>query len=197
MSNAQGLDVSVWNGSFDWRGHPDISFAAAKCYEAGAGEDPMFAANWSDAWTTFGGKIVRISYGFGHPGDSVTAQATTLVQLTRDHGLQLGDHFCLDLEVTDGVAPAEVVQWARAYSHLVNKLAPEHRCFGYTFSDFAAPWGTWPLFIANTGVSEPKVPLPWTRWWVWQYSQRGLDLDVFAGNKEELLAFCRMPSDRR
>lgn len=197
MSNARGLDVSVWNGAFPWRGYPGIDFAAAKAYEAGAGEDPMFSANWSDMWTAFGGKLVRIAYGFGHPGAAVAPQATTLVQLVRDHGLQLGDHFMLDLEVTDGVPPGDVVRWAREFSHLVNRQAPEHRCLGYTFPDFAAPWGTWPLFIANTGVSQPAVPPPWTRWWFWQFSQRGLDLDEFCSDKEALLNFMRMPADRR
>ena len=197
MTSAQGLDVSRWNGNFDWRGHPDIAFAAAKCYEAGAGEDPMFAANWSDMWTTFSGRVVRIAYIYAHPGDSMAAQADTFVQLTRDHGLQLGDHFALDLEVTDGRPAAEVKAFARAFSHRVNVAAPEHRCIGYTFRDFGAPWGTWPLWVAETGVSEPSVPPPWKRWFFWQWSQAGLDLDVFNGGRDRLNDFARMPADRR
>lgn len=197
MSNAQGLDVSKWQGTFDWRGHPDISFAAAKCYEAGAGEDPMFAANWKDMWTTFGGKLVRLAYLFGHPGDSMAAQADTFVQLVRDHGLMEGDHFALDLEVTDGQSAADVVKFARQFSARVNKAALRHRCFGYTFADFEAPWGTWPLWVADWGVAAPTVPRPWTRYWIWQRSGTGLDLDQWNGDKEQMLNFCRMPADRR
>ena len=197
MSNAQGVDVSRWQGNFDWRGHPDIAFAGAKCYEAGAGEDPMFAANWHDMWTTFGGRVVRIAYCFFHPGDSVAAQATTFVQLTRDHGLQLGDHFACDGEVTDGLPAPQVKAACRAFSHLVNKAAPEHRCIAYTFRDFGAPWGTWPLWLASPGDMNPAVPAPWKRWWFLQYSQTGLDLDEFAGDRERLLGFARMPADRR
>jgi lysozyme len=197
MSNAQGLDVSKWQGSFDWRGHPDIAFAGAKCYEAGAGEDPAFAANWSDMRTTFDNKLVRIAYCYAHPGYSMAAQADTLVELVKDHGLQAGDHFALDLEVTGDLADTEVVSFARQFSHRVNVAAPEHRCLGYTFSDFPAPWGTWPLWIANYDVAAPKVPAPWDRWWFWQKSANGLDLDEFCGDRERLNEFCRMPEDRR
>jgi GH25 family lysozyme M1 (1,4-beta-N-acetylmuramidase) len=197
MTNAQGLDVSRWQGSFDWRGHPGISFAGAKAYEAGAGEDPEFAANWRDMWQAFGGKLARISYAFFHPADSVAAQAATLVQLTRDHGLQLGDHFACDGEVTDGLPADEVVRACREFSHLVNKAAPEHRCLAYTFRDFPAPWGTWPLWLAAPGTTDPVVPAPWKRWWIVQYQQTGLDLDEFCGPEDALLSFMRMPADRR
>ena len=197
MSNARGLDVSSWQGAFDWRGHPDITFAAAKCYEAGAGEDPQFARNWSDMWTTFSGKIPRIAYCFGHPGDSAVTQADVLVQLTRDHGLQAGDHLALDLEVTDGISVPEVVSWARVFSRRVNDLTPGHHCFSYTFADFAAPWGRWPLWVADWDVAGPRVPPPWKRWRLWQSAVRGTDLDQYNGDKAAMLDWMLMPADRR
>jgi lysozyme len=200
MSDAQGLDVSRYQGDFDWRGHPDISFAAAKCYEAGAGEDKQFADNWADMWTTFGGKLVRFAYVYAHPDYSPVIQAETFVQLTRDHGLQLGDHFIMDLETAEGCRPEQVNKWARVFSRRVNDLAPDHRCLSYTNPGFCVNgigWGDWPLFIADYGVAEPAVPAPWKAWRFWQKSASGLDLDVFAGDREALLTFARMPADRR
>lgn len=196
MSNAQGLDVSTWQGAFDWRGHPLISFAGAKACEHNV-TDPQFARNWADMKDSFGNKLVRIAYCFAHPGEAMAPQADTLVQLVRDHGLQQGDHFALDLEVTDGCKPAEVVAFAREFSHRVNKAAPAHRCFGYTFTDFAAPWGLWPAWIADYGTTTARVPPPWTTWWLWQFRGSPLDLDQFNGDKERLLNFARMPGDRR
>lgn len=203
MTNARGLDVSDWQGSFDWRGHPDINFAAAKAYEAGVGEDPQFAANWSDMWTTFGGKIPRIAYCYGHPADSVSAQATTLVQLVRDHRLMLGDHFALDMEAgpgestPDGLPAAEVARWSAEFSHLVNKAALLHRCFGYCSADVTWGWGLWPAWTADWGVSTPRVAAPWKTWHIWQVSGTGTDLDQWNGDKAQMLDFCRMPTDRR
>lgn len=200
MSNAQGLDVSRYQGDFNWRGHAEITFAAAKCYEAGAGEDPQFAANWQDMWATFDGKLVRHSYAYVHPGESMASQADTLVQLTRDHGLKIGDHFMMDMETADGCTPAQVNTFARQFSRRVNDKAPEHRCISYTYPGFCADgigWGYWQLWIADYGVAEPAVPAPWTAWRYWQKSANGLDLDEFAGDKAALLDFAGMPADRR
>lgn len=200
MSSAQGLDVSAWQNAFDWRGHEGIDFAAAKCYEAGAGEDPQFAANWRDMWTTFGGKLVRVAYLYAHPGASMAAQADTFVQLVRDHGLQAGDHFMMDLEVTDGCSPDQVNAFARQFSHRVNAQAPQHRCLSYTYPGFCVNgigWGYWQLWIADYDVARPAVPAPWTTWAFWQKSARGVDLDEFNGDKEALLSFALMPPDRR
>lgn len=202
MTNAQGLDVSRWNGAFDWRGHPSIAFAAAKASEHTAA-DPDFAANWADMKTTFDNKIVRIAYCYAHPGDAMAPQADYLVQLVKDHGLQPGDHFALDMEAgqgqatPDNVAVPEVRAWARAFSRRVNVAAPEHRCFGYCSADAGWGWGLWPAWTADWGVSSPRVASPWTRWWIWQKSADGTDLDEFAGDRGKLLDFCRMPGDRR
>ena len=146
-----GIDVSHWQGAFDWRGHPDITFAAASA-QGRRREDPQFART-GRTWTTFSGKMPRIAYCFGHPGDSAVTQADVLVQLTRDHGLQAGDHLALDLEVTDGISVPEVVSWARVFSRRVNDLTPGHRCFSYTFADFTAPWGRVAAVVADWGVA--------------------------------------------
>jgi lysozyme len=197
MSNAQGLDVSSWQNAFDWRGHPGLDFAAAKAYEAGSGEDPQFARNWDDMWSAFGGRLVRIGYCFGHPGDSPVTQADVFVQLVRDHGLRAGDHFALDLEVLDGQPVPEVTRWARIFSRRVNDLTPGSHCFAYTFADFAAPWGHWPLWEADWNAPAPRVPAPWKTWKLWQSAVRGTDVDQFNGDREEMLNYMLMPPDRR
>ena len=55
-------------------------------------------------------------------------------------------------------------------------------------------FSTYPLWIAEYGVDQPKMPEGWTQWHFWQYSDSGqvngvagnVDLDVFNGTVEEL-----------
>ena len=58
-------------------------------------------------------------------------------------------------------------------------------------------FGSHPLWVAQYGVSSPKVPHGWTNWTFWQYSQSGsisgvsgnVDLDYFQGSMDDLTAF--------
>ena len=202
MTNATGIDVSKWQGDFDWNAHPGLAFAGVKATEGTGYNDPEFPDNWNDMWSVYNHKLVRIAYCFAHPGEDMHLQADTLVTYVRDHGLADGDHFALDLEVNDGLDPAEVARFGGAFSARVNKLAPGHRCLSYTFLSFAAEGncagqGPWRLWLADYGVAAPTVPAPWKRWWFWQKSGTGLDLDVFNGDRAALNEFARMPADRR
>ena len=202
MPNATGIDVSNHQGEFDWHAHPHISFAGVKATEGTGFSDPDFPRNWQQMREVYSNKLVRIAYCFAHPGEDMHAQADTLVAHVREHGLQDGDHFAIDLEVNDGLPPAEVARFGAAFSARVNRLAPGHRCLSYTFVSFAeagncARQGPWRLWIADYGVAAPKVPPPWQRWHIWQSSGSGLDYDVFNGTREQLLDFARMPHDRR
>ena len=45
--------------------------------------------------------------------------------------------------------------------------------FWREFGSKGAYWKTYPLWIANYGVSKPLIPAPWTQATVWQYSDKG------------------------
>src|SRR5207247_1132521 len=60
-------------------------------------------------------------------------------------------------------------------------------------------FGSYPLWIANYGVSSPKIPNGWTAWNFWQYSQSGacsgvngdVDTNYFNGSINELNVFLK------
>ncbi len=207
MSYATGIDISDNNGTFDWEPWGGIDFAFIKATEVtpnGLYLDSQFEANWKTAWDRYQGKLVRIAYAFGHPGEAVGAQVKALRDRAGDH-LRPGDHFMLDLEVTDGLKPAEVAKFGQAFCHEMNRAAPHHRCIVYTFPAFAADGscdglGPWRLYIAEWGVQQPSVPAPWKAWWFWQFEQGASgqpDRDVFNGDRALLEQFAWMPPERR
>ena len=199
----QGIDVSSWQGSFDWpawRGK--VGFAMAKATEGDAITDPDFGTNWGGMWGMQPDhRFVRFAYSYFHPSLDPVAQAAHLVATVKGHGLEPGDNFVCDLEVNDGLAPKAVAGRAAAFLHEVNSLAPGHRVLVYTMPAFAeagncAGLGGWYLWLADYLVPAPTAPAPWDRATFWQYTDEPIDGDRFLGTEAELLAFCRMPKAR-
>jgi len=195
MSYLEGIDVSSYQGAFNWqpwKGH--ISFAAAKVIE-GTAEDPDFAHNWA-GMAEIG--IYRFAYAFAHPSLNVYDQVDALASVVTANGLKTGDNILLDMEVTDGLDPAEVSAFGQEYCEQVNIKLPHHRCVVYTYPFFAelgncAGMNRWWLWIANYGVPQPFVPAPWQTWVFWQYTNQGpgnIDHDRFYGTPEQLQTFC-------
>ena len=201
MTVVQGIDVSQWQGAWDWeawRGR--IGFAMAKAVEGDAETDPQFAANWA-GMLELDRYMPRWAYLFFHPMLDPVAQAAHLVATTRGQGLLAGDNFVLDLEADDGLPPDVVAAAARRCLQEVNRLAPGHRVLVYTFPAFAQAGNcegleSWYLWLASYGVPAPAAPEPWDRAAFWQYSDQPVDGDRFIGTEDELLEFCRMPGKR-
>jgi hypothetical protein len=82
----------------------------------------------------------------------------------------------------------------REFSHLVNKAALLHRCIACT-SGISPPRGS--CAPGRSRRHEPGRSGTVDQVVFLQYSQTGLDLDEFAGPKERLLNFCRMPANWR
>lgn len=197
MSRPHGIDVSNWQGAFDWAPWKgQISFAAAKATEGTNFADAEFAHNWA-GMKSIG--VHRFAYHFAHTDKSVFDQAAFFVDTVKAQGLHTGDNFILDLEVNDGQTPATVSAWGNEFCHEVHKRAPGHRVLVYTYPYFAeqgncADLGGYKLWIANYNVASPTVPAPWTDWTFWQYTDQGkgnIDHNVFNGTKLQLRHFCR------
>jgi lysozyme len=213
VSNATGIDVSDNNGTFDWSAHQGIDFAAAKCIEGPHNGEPMyfdptFAVNWAAMKDSYENKLVRFAYCFFHPASDPVEQADTLTSTVREHGLQIGDHFWVDLEpyaglaTPDGLPPAEVARATKRFCERVNSNAPNCRCLVYVDRATAEAGcceglSRWRLALAEYEVAQPSVPRPWKTWHIWQKSDVGLDRDVYNGDKAALLEFARMPAHRR
>lgn len=193
MANAQGIDVSSFQGTFNWQAEKgSISFAFVKATEGNTITDPEFARNWQQAKAI---GIVRGAYCLGHPRDGAAANAEHFVSVVRARGLEAGDLLALDLEVSDGLAPAQVAAYARNFCADVERATGRPPVV-YTFIDFAregncAGLGGYPLWIANpsSAPGHPTVPAPWTRWHFHQYATNIVDRDVFNGDTAALREF--------
>ena len=204
LTVVQGIDISQWQGaSFPWpQWKGKIGFGLVKATEGDGFTDPDFGRNWDSMWALQSDhRLPRFAYSFFHPAQDPIVQAAHLVATVKGHGLEPGDNFVLDLEVTDGLPPAMVARRATAFLHEVNSLAPGHRVLVYTSPSFAqagncAGLDPWHLWLADYGVPAPTAPKPWNRCDFWQYSDEPIDGDRFMGTEDELLAFCRMPKSR-
>ena len=111
MANAQGIDLSSFQPSFDWSAEKGrISFAFMKATEGSTVRDPSFAANWQQAKAL---GIVRGAYHFAHPKNGAATDSRAFLDAVRPHGLTAGDLLALDLEVSDGLSPARVAEYDR------------------------------------------------------------------------------------
>lgn len=203
----RGIDVSRWQGDFDWHTQPGLSFGMAKATEFDF-EDAEFKHNWDAMWWYQADhRMPRFAYCFFHASLDPVRQAEFLVSTVKQRGLLPGDNFVLDLEETrkdgtnDGLAPAVVADRAVTFLHTVNEMAPGHRILPYSYPAFikagnCAGMAAWFLWIAEYGVSRPEVPAPWSRWTFWQNSATTIDTDVYNGDLASLLAFTRMPDKR-
>jgi len=183
-----GVDVASYQGlPSAWRSEAgQIRWAAVKLTELQPNGvryvNPDAAADWAYLAEQ---KLGRIAYIFGHPSVDVTASVEFFTSQLRGLGLSDADGVMLDLEVTDGLTPAQVDAWS---SEVLASLATRlHRTpLLYTFLSFAeagntASLGKYPLWIADPSspAGSPRVPLPWHHWAIHQYDISGpIDRDV-------------------
>lgn len=182
----RGCDVSSYQGEpgqwkaaagdFDWCGVKFTELHGTSAYL-----NPDAHADWS--WLGQNGKL-RVAYAFGHPSSSSAATARLLANSVTDAGLTDDDAIALDLEVTDGLAPAAVNLWAASVLRELERLLSRH-AICYTFIDFAragncASLGAYHLWLADPSspAGQPRVPAPWKDWTLHQYATSPIDRDV-------------------
>lgn len=211
MSGQQGIDVAWPQGArYNWgQWAGEISFGMAKATEGTTLIDPDLEDNWDAMWWLRPDhRLPRFAYHFFHASQDAESQAEHLVATVKARGLLPGDNFVWDFEATDpdsglndDVAPDLAARRAVTGLQAVNRLAPGHRVLPYMDYSFAAAghgqgMQSWFLWLASYGVSVPAVPAPWSAWTFWQKGDSPVDMDVFNGTAEQLLAFCRMPAKR-
>jgi GH25 family lysozyme M1 (1,4-beta-N-acetylmuramidase) len=203
VSSAQGLDVSNFQGRFDWAGArkriPDLAFGIYRMTEGLAStgaNSPDPDAQWNHDEIGKAG-IYHGAYHFLHPHLSGQAQAEYFVSRHQAVGLTSTDMLWLDNENNNGGAsgPAAVAACARAFMSELDILAPHNPRGVYTFLSFATGGyceglGNRPLWLANPSSTAPKTPVPWTHWSFWQWGTRnGDDADAFNGTAIQLNAW--------
>lgn len=204
MNAQHGIDVAWPQGArYNWRAWAGkIQFGMTKATEGLDLIDPDLYDNWDAMWFLQPDhRLPRFAYHWFHPKDDPIHQAEFFVSAVKLHGLLPGDNLVMDLEDNDGLHAPTVASRAKTFLNHVNGLAPGHRILVYTNPGFAEAgncWGlqSWYLWIANYGVTKPKVPAPWHNWTFWQSSSNPIDTDLFNGSQDDLLAFTRMPDKR-
>lgn len=198
--NPTGVDVSHFQGNVDFAklksgGQRFVSIKATQGTHYSSAN--YYTDNIAKAR---GAGLVSGGYHFYSGTLDGTEQANYFLK-TAD--LQKGDLLpMLDLEGEGGASADQVVKGALAWVDTVEK-ATGRKPFLYTTASFFAKIGNpkgfedCPLWIANYGVTKPKLPVGWTLYTIWQYSQSGtvsgitgdVDMDNFNGSAATLDKF--------
>ncbi len=190
-----GIDVSHYQGTIDW---PTVAaggmgFAFVKATQGTTSVDALFAQNWQGVQAA---GLLRGAYHFYQPGDDPAAQAAHFLSVVQCAAGDLPP--VLDIETAGSQTPAEIVPgieiWLAAVEAAVGCPPIVYTAPGFWSSLGTAAFGQYPLWVAEYGVSTPKLPAGWTSWAFWQSSESGqaagvhgsVDLDVFQGSLEEL-----------
>jgi GH25 family lysozyme M1 (1,4-beta-N-acetylmuramidase) len=194
VRSAQGLDVSDFQGHFDWSATSGLSFGTFRLTQGlgGAGTaspDPDAAWNHREIAKA---QLHRGAYHFLDPRLPGAQQAAYMVAEHAKLGTTSHDSFWCDNETGAGVSAAAIATCAKAFMRELDKLVPRNPRGVYTFIDFAASGccaglGEYALWLAHPGALAPTPPPPWHRWKFWQFGTRnGVDADAFNGTAPQL-----------
>ncbi|PXX39799.1 glycoside hydrolase family 25 protein [Undibacterium pigrum] len=198
-SIVHGIDVSHYQGTVNWYevAAAGTGFAFAKATEGTSYQDPQFANNWFGMQAA---GILRGAYHFYQGSDDPVAQANDFIHTVGT----LSDYDLppvIDLETLGGASSAALIAGVQTWLDTVEQALGRTPMI-YTDTSFWDEYmnnqfSRYPLWIAEYGVSQPRLPNGWASWTFWQNSQSGtvtgvngqVDTDVFAGSLADLQAF--------
>jgi GH25 family lysozyme M1 (1,4-beta-N-acetylmuramidase) len=207
--NAQGIDVSRWQGHVDWQAvkQAGIQFVTIKATEGTQRVDPNLHQNYR------GAKSAGIPLGFYHfahvsndPIQEAEHYLHTISSLEAElwHVLDM-EHGSLD---GSSYTKSQVSEWSRLWLNKVQACTGKPPMI-YTGASFArtffeADLGSYPLWVAHYGTNTPMSNPVWSRWTMFQYSETGrvdgisghVDLNELDGSLEQHL-FRIKGEDRR
>lgn len=194
-----GLDVSHYQGKVSWDKVADdgVHFSYAKATEGGSNVDIMFEANWKALKPS---SIAHGAYQFYHFETDPTRQYDLFTKVVPPQSKMLPP--AIDVEKLNKGAPGRADRVATLHKFLEKIEAaygvkPIIYCsHSFWDSNLDDSFGDYPLWIAQYGVHNPRLPKGWTKWLFWQHTQSGtatgiqgdVDLDDFQGRAEDLLA---------
>lgn len=201
----QGIDVSHFQGAVNWQEVKQVGmkFAIAKATEGQNTVDSQFKNNWQGMKAA---GLLRGAYHFFDAGIDGTAQANHFLQNTQIEADDLPP--VIDVEAAASASNATILQEVQNWLNTVEQ-ALQRRPMIYTTASFwnshlNNTFGAYPLWVAEYGVSVPKIPAGWSNWQFWQYSQSGsvngvtgsVDMDYFNGSYDDLLAFLQLAPEQ-
>lgn len=195
VASAQGLDVSNFQGRFDWaaakKSTPGLAFGIHRVTQGlGHGvNSPDPTAAWNHQQIKDAG-LHRGGYHFLDPGLDGAAQARYFADTWDRLGLNATDMLWLDNEAATVPAP-RIASCAQAFMAELHTLLPHNPMGVYSNLNFGmigadAGLGRWPWWAAHPGTA-PAPPPPWSKWTFWQWGLRnGVDADAFNGTAAQL-----------
>ena len=199
-AGVQGIDVSHYQGTIDWGLVAEAGkvFTFIKATEGTSEVDPQFQANWSGANAAAG--LLRGAYHFYQPGADPHQQAESFLSVVQPGPGDLPP--ALDVETAG--EPSEIIAGIQVWLAAVEQATGRAPIL-YTNPSFwaglgagASSFGRFPLWIAEYGVTAPRVPEGWPTWTFWQFSESGsvsgiegpVDIDVYQGTLQDLQNLC-------
>lgn len=202
MVDIIGCDVSKWQGAVNFT----KMAGAARFVIIKMTEGTVADANGAVNWTNSRNKLPRAAYLYFHPELDGTAQANALVKAMGDDFGDFGP--CIDLEHPQSTWTAAMLQSLQACLARVEQLVGRKPII-YTGAWYMPYIGQrawlkdhllWIASYAGIPTGAPKVPAPWTKHTLWQYSNSGsgpdygatsahIDLNAFNGTEQEFAAF--------
>src|SRR6478736_58670 len=198
---AFGVDLSGYQPVVDWDKvvASGIAFAFVKATEGTTLVDRAFASHWTEAKAA---NVLRGAYHFFRPKVDAVAQARLFLAQLADPG-ELPP--VLDVEVVNGVAPAQIAAGVGAWIDVVASALG--RPLIYTSPSF---WNALPaaaeladradLWVAHWDARTPASVSGWQKWTFWQFTNKAtisgipgaaeMDEDRFNGSPAELRAYC-------
>ena len=167
-----GIDLSGHSGSVDWaavaaEGH---TFAFVKATEGDDLEDPAFDLHWP-AMKTAG--LVRGAYHFYVTEDDPEVQARFFLATA---ALEPGDLApVVDVELIGHGTQPGLADRLRTFLAIVEQRYGVKPII-YTSPNFWDAnlddrFGDHPLWVAEYGVAEPRLPVGWDAWHLWQFDE--------------------------
>lgn len=202
VRSAQLLDVSNYQGRFDWAGAkasiPQLAggiFRLTQGLGAAGTNSPDPDAQWNhDQLKRLG--LHAGAYHFMDPALDGAEQGSYFTGEYRKLGMEATDSHWLDNETAKpGISAARTSEVAQAFMAERDRLAPYNPHGVYSFIDFIRHGycdglGQYALWLAYPAAAAPVPPPPWVKWTVWQWGQRdGTDADAFNGTAQDFDAW--------
>lgn len=153
-------------------------FAIVKATQGTGYTNPYFAADWAGARAA---GMIRGAYHFATPQlpiSTASAQAQHFIAVTGSTRAQGDLPPMLDLEISGGLAPRELVAWTSTFLATVQALTGRqaiiysYPAFWYRAMNNTTAFDAYPLWLASyTGTGSPgAIPGGWRSWALWQYT---------------------------
>jgi len=202
----EGIDISKWQSPVNWDlliNNNNFDFIIIKATEGNLYVDPCYNEYWQ-ALSAY--DIIKGAYHYYRPTYSLSGQASNFfstapnIQIPPILDVELYQGYANDVEYYNNSSRATI------QADLRSMLLRLEEAFGrkpiiYTSAGFwnyyvgNAGWeNEYILWVANYGVSTPRLPYAWSKWLMWQYTGTGrvsgisgdVDLNYFNGDMDDL-----------